>query len=145
MNKQLKILLIIYPLIFVGLGCEDDDSAQNENGLIGSWQLAYYQTSDGRIDDLNDGKPVYWDLKVDSTYTGMAGNNEILGIYKSVNDTIFFTLAGSEMIGTTWEERFYDAINPTWNGEHYVMPYSLDDNELILTYSDKNTMHFVPR
>ncbi|MDY6994854.1 MAG: hypothetical protein SVR94_19890 [Pseudomonadota bacterium] len=114
--------------------------------LIGSWQLAYYETeTNGRINSPNDNKPVYWDLKSDNTYEGKTGNNEILGQYCLEEDKIYFTLSGSEVIGTAWEEQFYDALDNAWNGETYVMPYSLKNDELILNYSNNNTMHFLPR
>ncbi len=146
MKRLMKMLIVTCLVLFLGVGCEEENPVQNSKEPIGSWQLAYYQTEEnGRINDPNDGKPVYWNFKSDSTYEGMAGNNEILGNYRIMGDSLLFTLNGSEMIGTEWEERFYDALNQSWNGEKYAMPYELENNELILNYVGNDTMHFLPK
>jgi hypothetical protein len=133
MKDLLKIIIIICPLLIGGTGC-DEDSVANSNELIGTWELAYYQTEEnGRINDPNDGKPVYWNLKSDSTYEGMAGNNFLEdGEFKVEGDQLIFKHFVTEITTTEWEERFYSALRHSWNGEAYAMPYVLENNELIL-------------
>jgi heat shock protein HslJ len=145
MKNVVKIFLMICSVLFAGAGCDEEDPVQNSNDLIGSWQLAYYQTEEnGRINAPNDGKPVYWNFKTDSTYEGKAGNNEIFGNYWTRNDSLVFTFYGSEMVGTEWEIRFSNALNHGWNGEAYVIPYSVGDSELVLHFKGNDTMHFLP-
>lgn len=109
--------------------------------------MAYYQTEEnGRINDPNDGKPVYWDLKADSTFDGMAGNNFIEnGEYNVKDDQLIITYSITEINSTEWEERFYNAIRHSWNGEAYVLPYVLENKELILNYVGNDIMHFLPK
>lgn len=112
--------------------------------LVGTWQLAYYETAEGRVDPPNDNKPVYFDLKTDGTFDGMAGNNFLeAGQYSTADGQLNFTFGVTEIAGTAWEKMFYDSIVQTWNGEAFVMPYSLENNELVLFYTNDDTMHFV--
>lgn len=128
-----------FELIDIGI----DTSTPTSENLVGFWQLSHYETAGGRIDPPNDGKPVYWRLKYNGTMNGMAGNNFIVAGQYGVSDG-FLTLAfGITEISTTeWEERFYDAIAQSFDGNSLVMPYALDDNELVFSYADNETMHF---
>ncbi|WKV10743.1 hypothetical protein [Marivirga harenae] len=148
MKNLAKIILMICSVLFAGTGCDEEDPIQNSKEPIGSWQLAYYQTEEkGRIDDPNDGKPVYWNFKADGTYEGMAGNNFIEhGEFKVEGDQlILMDAAVTEITTTEWEERFNDALRHSWNGEALAIPYTIEDNELILNYVGNDTMHFLPK
>lgn len=147
MKNLVKIFLMICSGLFAGAGCDEEDPVQNSKKPIGSWQLDYYQTEEnGRINAPNDGKPVYWTFKADGTYEGMAGNNFMEhGEFKVEGDQLIFRHAVTEIIGTDWEERFYDALRHSWNGEAHVMPYVLENNEFVLNYVDNDTMHFLPK
>ena len=134
-----------YLLLLFLISCEDDGIESNHQ-LVNSWQLAYYETSEnGRINSPNDGKPVFWNLKADGVFEGMAGNNEIHGNYRVEGSNLVFTLFGSEIATTQWESRFYDALQHNWDGKAYRVPFKLDGKELILNYDDQETMHFVHR
>ena len=148
MKNVVKIFLMICSVLFAGAGCDEEDPVQNSNDLIGSWQLAYYQTEEnGRIDDPNDGKPVYLIFKADSSFEGMAGNNFIEhGKFKVEGDQlILMDAAVTEINSTEWEERFNNALRHSWNGEALAMPYMIENNELILNYVSNDTMHFLPK
>jgi hypothetical protein len=120
-----------------------DTTAPSSDDLVGFWQLSHYQTPEGRIDPPNDDKPVYWRLKYNGTMNGMAGNNFLeAGQYGISDGFLTLTFGVTEVAATEWEERFYSAIAQTFNGEALVIPYSIENGELVLNYSDDDTMHF---
>ncbi|WKV10740.1 hypothetical protein [Marivirga harenae] len=148
MINLMKSISMICLVLILGAGCEEEESVRNFDDLIGSWQLAYYLTEDnGRINDPDDGKPVYLTFKADRTFEGMAGNNFIeLGKFEVEGDQlILMDAAVTEITTTEWGERFNDALRHSWNGEALAIPYTIEDNELILNYVDNDTMHFLPK
>ncbi len=148
MINLMKSISMICLVLIIGAGCDEEDPIENFNDLIGSWQLAYYLTEEnGRIEDPNDGKPVYLTFKADSTFEGMAGYNFIEhGKFKVEGDQlILMDAAVTELKVTEWEERFNNALRDSWNGEALAIPYTIENNELIFNYVGNDTMHFLPK
>lgn len=119
-------------------------TAPTLDDLVGFWQLSHYETAEGRIEPPNDDKPVYWRLKYNGTMNGMAGNNFLeTGQYNLDSSLLTLMYGVTEIASTEWEEQYYDAIRNTSNGQAFVIPYSLEEDELVLSYLNDETMHFV--
>ncbi|HBU78554.1 MAG TPA: hypothetical protein DEF18_10675, partial [Muricauda sp.] len=82
-------------------------------------------------------------LKDDGTYDGVAGNNEILGEYSISEGKITMTLYTSKMANTEWEKMFKEALETVRDEREYILPYSLNGNNLVMDYGGNNTMHFI--
>ncbi|MEM1258099.1 MAG: hypothetical protein AAGH81_06190 [Bacteroidota bacterium] len=121
-----------------------DTATPTSDDLVGFWQLSYYETTEGRIEPPNGDKPVYWRLKYNGLMNGMAGNNFLEpGQYSLDNGLLTLIYGVTEIASTEWEERYYDAIRNTSNGQAFVIPYSLEEGELVLNYLNSDTMHFI--
>jgi len=136
-----KTLLFITILV---VSCSGDDDSNSQNGISGNWELSYYETTEsGRVEYPKDGKPVVLNLKDDGTYDGVAGNNEILGEYSISEGKITMTLYTSKMANTEWEKMFKEALETMRDEREYILPYSLNGNNLVMDYGGNNTMHFI--
>ncbi len=134
---------VIIFFLLMGLSCTNDEEA-NQGQVIGTWELARIEDSqDGTSLPPNDGKPVRLNLKKGGGYDGVAGNNEIHGIYKVTGNTIVLTLYTTEVASSEWESMFINAINKTWTQNEYVIPFTVEATELILQYEIQSKMFFI--
>lgn len=141
--------MIYKTLIFITIlvvSCSGDDDTNSMNGLSGNWELSYYETTEnGRIDYPNDGKPVILELKTNGTYEGRAGNNDIMGEYRTEEATIILSFYTTEITNTEWETLFHETLEIVREGNEYKFPYDLDGDNLVLGYGGNNSMHFIKR
>lgn len=122
------------------------DMVKIKNLIFDTWQLSFIETSkEGRIEDPNDGNPVYWKFHTDSIVSGRAGNNIIGGEF--MMDDEYLTLrnfGGTEVIDTQWESDFHEALRQSYSTTCicYKLSYDLIDDELKLSVNDTDFMLF---
>lgn len=143
MKYKLQMLSLIL-ILFASPSCSNDDNSDQKE-IQGTWQLFKFEDfEDGTVLDPNDGRPVQITFRSDGKYDGVKGNNEIQGAYRLENDELIF--AGgttTEISNTEWEEMFSRSLNKSIEGNEYVMPYSLEESELILDYEAQSQMFFI--
>src|SRR5690606_38160855 len=138
MKGQLKLFIIM--LLCVVASCSNDENS-DQLDISGSWELSKLEDgTDGVQLPPNDGKPVRLNFKLSGSYDGDAGNNEIHGTYRMENGNLILTMSTTEIVNTEWESMFMDAMEDSRNSEEYVLPYTLEGNELILKYDEQSTM-----
>jgi len=143
MKYKLQMLGLIL-ILFASPSCSNDYNSDYKE-IQGSWQLFKFEDfEDGTVLDPNDGRPVQITFRSDGGYDGVKGNNAIQGAYRLANDELIFAGgATTEISNTEWEEMFSRSINKSIEGNEYVMPYSLDESELILDYEAQSQMFFM--
>lgn len=139
-NRFMAVVLIIFLAIY---SCSGDDNIIPLK-IVGTWELSkYVDSKNDPVFPPMDGKPVQISFKRSGAYEGMAGNNEIRGLYRIEDNMFALTMSTTEISNTEWESMFKNAIEETRDENEYIIPFTLENGMLILQCNEEIEMYFV--
>ncbi len=141
--------MILLGLLFILLGnisCNSDDSSNNQNSLLGTWELVQFedQTTTIIMNDLDNFGLITITFE-DEEFEGTTGSNIFFGDYIVESEVLIFLKFGiSEVNESEWGQKFGDAIVSTYNSNdnNYRLFFILQENILKIEYKPTEFMYF---
>ena len=142
MMKSFALLFVFISVI----SCGSDNSPDNQNSLIGTWELVQFegQTTTISMNDLDNFGLITITFE-DEEFEGTTGSNIFFGDYIVESEVlIFFKFGISEVNESEWGLKFSDAIVSTYNSSdnNYRLFFTLQENILKIEYKPTEFMYF---